>query len=173
MKNELGGTGMQVDGQIGDGLDTEEWIARQIAEQGYAQISLHDPAPELPGFAFTIGLQEAFGAPELMVMGVAPDVAGQLFGLVIQAHSEGQCDLSAGAQEVTGLVPGFTLRMRPAPVGLVAKANAARPDRPADTEALLHLLIPDDNGHFPGDPACNPQVSAAQDPNRLLAPVTN
>jgi hypothetical protein len=161
---------MTVETHVEDDLDVEAWVEAMIAEHGYAQISRHEPGTGLPGFAFTIGLEASRGLPELMVMGVAPDVAAQLFGLCIEGHNAGRCDLRQTDVQMRGLIEGYALQLRPMRAPLVAHANALRPRRPGDIRAMAQLMLPDDTGRFPDELACNLQVAAAQDPDRLLAP---
>lgn len=164
---------MQIKAKVEDSRDIETWVERMIAEHGYAQISMHDPASEVPGFAFTVGLEKSRRTPELICLGVAPDIAGQLFAACVDAHDRAACDLSAGAQTVTGLIEDYTFRFHRVAPALLVRTNAIRPDRAADTTAMLQLLIPDNAGYFPGDAGCDPRVAAAQDPDRLLAQATN
>lgn len=173
---------MTVETRVGDDLDVEAWVEAMIAEHGYAQISHHAASSGpgtgsgtvsgagLPGFAFTIGLEASRGTPELMVMGVAPDVAAQLFGLCIEGHDAEKCDLRQTDVMMRGLIEGYTLQLRPMAAPIVARANALRPARQADITAMAQLMLPDDAGHFPDELLCELQVAAAQDPDRLLAP---
>ena len=167
------GDGREIKASLEDTLDVEAWVEQMIAEHGYAQISMHDPDAAVPGFAFTIGLEHSRSVPELMCMGVAPDVAGQLFGLCVEACDERTLDLSQGNQTVAGLVDGYRLRFQRVAPAVVAAANAVRPHRATDLVDMVQLLIPDNAGRFPGETDCDPRVAAAQDPDRLLARSTN
>jgi hypothetical protein len=166
----LGVRRMKHDAEIEDALDIDSWVDEMIAENGYAQLSLHDPSSGQPGLAFTLGLERSRAVPELLCLGVAPDVAAQLFGLCISGHDNDDCDLGAGAQTVEALLPGHALRMRPVGAPLVAKANGQRPARQPEIRAMVQVLLPDDAGLFPGEPGCDPRIVAAQDVDRLLAP---
>ena len=164
---------MQVDGVLEDDLDVETWVDKMIEENGYAQLSVFRESLAQPGYAYTVGLEKSRKTPEIVVMGVQPDDASNLFAICIAGHDGGQCDLGLGAQDVTSLVDGFTLRFRPLPANVVAHINASRPERRWDMHAMLQLVLADNSGHFPGDPKCDPEVSAAQDPDKLLARVAN
>ncbi|MFK7763804.1 MAG: DUF4262 domain-containing protein [Roseobacter sp.] len=164
---------MQIKAQVEDNLEVETWVEQMISLNGYAQISMHDPSSGLPGFAFTIGLEQSRQIPELFCMGVAPDVAAQLFAICIDAHENSVCDLAKGDQSVKGLVHGYALSFRRVTPAMVLKANTVRPNRRKDILKMIQLLIPDNNGFFPGDVDCNPGIAHAQDPDRLLMPTTN
>jgi hypothetical protein len=164
---------MQIKATVQDSRDVETWVERMIAEHGYAQISLHGPAADGPGVAFTVGLERSRHVPELLCLGVAPDIAGQLFAACIEGHDRGDHDLAAGEQTLHGLIEDYAFRLRRVSPALLTWTNALRPDRSADSTAMLHLLIPDNSGVFPDEAGCDPRVAAAQDPDRLLAQTTN
>lgn len=160
---------MQTKSRVEGNVDVEAWVQKMIAENGYAQISRHDPSSGLPGFAFTIGLEHSRNVPELICLGVAPDIAAQLFSICIEGHDVGLYDLAAGNQSVSGLVNGYRLGFRRVGPGIVLKANEVRPNRPADISDMVQLLLPDNDGFFPGDAECDPGIAASQDTDWLLA----
>ena len=164
---------MQIKDRIEDDLDVEAWVEQMIAEHGYAQISMHDPASDLPGFAFTVGLEQSRLVPELFCMGVSPDVAAQLFAICIEGQDARVCDIAKGDQRLNNLLEGYTLGLRRADAPMVLKANTVRPRRGADISRMMQLLLPDNDGYLPGDANCDPRIAAAQDPDRLITTVTN
>lgn len=165
---------MNVVGHVEDDLDVELFLERMIAENGYAQISVHDQGDtDRPGFAFTVGLETSRAMPELLCLGVAPDVAGQLFSLCIAGQEAGTFDLSDGLQDVGGLITGHLLRFRPTPAPVLQRANAIRHRRMTDICRMVQILLPDNDGIFPGEPTCDPWIAAAQDTDRLLASPPN
>ncbi|WP_299919456.1 DUF4262 domain-containing protein [uncultured Roseobacter sp.] len=143
---QSGGIIVQTKSRVEDDLDVEAWVQQMIAENGYAQISKHDPSLGLPGFAFTIGLEHSRQVPELMCLGVAPDIAAQLFAMCIEGHDASLCDLAIGNQSVLWLVEGYTLRFRCVSPAMVLKANEVRPHRREDISDMVQLLLPDNNG---------------------------
>ena len=154
-------------------FDVERRVKEMIAEYGYAQLCIDAPNSARPGFAFTVGLEHAHQTPELLAVGIAPQITAQLFAVCIAGHGNGTLDLASGNQCVSGLVQGCALGFRTAPPALVLKANAARPHRNQDIRALVQVLIPDDAGNFPGDPACDPSVAIAQDADWIVAETAN
>lgn len=164
---------MFADAVLENDHDIEAWVQQMIARNGYAQLSVHTSDDGVPGYAFTIGLEASRKMPELFCMGLAPDNVSRLFVLCIEGQESGTCDLSAGEQDVDSLVQGFVLRFRRVGPAMRAKLNAARPERDADLSDILQLVLPDNDGLFPGDPGCDPNIVAAQDIDRLLATATN
>lgn len=156
-----------------DDLDIETWVKQMKAEYGYAQISIFDPDTKRPGFAFTIGLEASRNVPELLCLGVAPDIASQLFSLCVEAHDSGSVNLAAGSQDLTGLVPDHRIRLQRTTPAMVQRTNAAKPQSHREIGAVVHVLLPDNAGFFPGEAACDAQVAAAQDVDWLLAPIPN
>lgn len=173
MGTSAGGNKVQIKARAEDSLEIETWVEQMIEQNGYAQISMHEPSSGLPGFAFTIGLEQSRQIPELMCMGVAPDIAAQLFAICIEGHDGKVFDLADGNQSVRGLVEGYALRFKRVAPAMLLKANAVRPHRRDDSSKMVQLLLPDDNGFFPGEVDCDPGIASAQDPDRLLAPVAN
>lgn len=157
----------------GDDLDVETWIKDMMASHGYAQLSVHDPESGLPGYAFTIGLTQSRQTPELFCMGVAPDIAAQLFAHCVAAHDRGSCDLTAKDGELKNVIEGFVLGLRRLPSAVTRLVNAARPDSFNDIKTLAQVLLPDNAGRFPGQPGCDAHIAAAQDADWLVAPVTH
>jgi len=153
-------------------VDVETWVQKMIAENGYAQISRHDPASGLPGFAFTIGLEQSRQVPELLCLGVAPEIAAQLFAICIEGQDGSLFDLAMGDQQVSGLFDGYDLRFRRVRPAMVLKANETRPNRRDDISEMVQLLLPDNDGFFPGDAKCDPGIAASQDTDWLLASST-
>lgn len=156
-----------------DDLDVDTWIEQSIAENGFAQISLHDPSSGRPGFAFTVGLLAFRKVPELFCMGVAPDIAGRLFSLCVEGHDAARVDLAAGNQDIAELVPGYVLRARRTSPELALLANQIRPDSAPEITTMVQILLPDNHGKFPGDPDCDPDIAASQDPDWLMSQTTN
>ena len=164
---------MYANALAGDALDVETWVDQMIAENGYAQLSIHDPNSGRPGCAFTLGLEHSRQSPELFCMGVSPEIASTLFSLCIEAHDAARVDLASARGDMSDLIEGFVVRLRRIPPALACQGQAARSDRCFDITALVQILMPDNAGRFPGDPSCDPLVAAAQDADRLITGTAN
>lgn len=154
-----------------DDRDIDAWIDTMIDDQGYAQVSMHGSNPGEPGYAFTIGLGAAFGAPDLFCMGVAPDIAARIFGISTTALHDGRLQPKLPDADIAGLVAGFRLRFRGLPATQARLLITPAGDRLGPRPRLVHVQLPDAAGLFPDDPACNPAYRTAQDVDRLLATV--
>jgi hypothetical protein len=54
--------------------DNDRRVANDIAEYGCHVISVFDPKQEIPGFSYSIGIQQQTGEPEAIVVGVRPEL---------------------------------------------------------------------------------------------------
>ena len=139
-----------------------DWI---IASKGWAVEPVPartDTDPPMPGYAYTIGLPEAFGFPEVIVFGLTPVAASGLLGLVVDLCAGGT-ELPIGV-EVVGLYDGEQ-RAAFAPVdidewgGLFETGRAWR--RGAAFE-VVQLLWPDRRGFLPYEAGFDRRVRMAQ-----------
>jgi len=120
--------------------------------------------PFRPGFAFTIGLYLHFGHPELLIMGLPPevcdDVLNEVIGLVEEGSAYGDGDES-----------GDILRNLPVRfVGVPSEAYAewlgyarwfyASIDQ--DSFPCVQILWPSKKGRFPGQKGCPPSLKRHQ-----------
>lgn len=110
----------------------------------------------LPTFAYTEGLSERAGHPELATVGFAPEVAGAILGGLAEEVIAGQRRLTAGETVGGVLHGGYDLRVTDAPTALVAQVPMA----PAN--GVLQILLPDVGGRFPGDPDVDADFARGQ-----------
>lgn len=114
-----------------------------------------------PGFAYTVGLWERHRAPEVLISGLEPHVAGGLCNLVAERAVE-RGPLPTGIP-----VEGVLTRL---PVVLVPIRGAASHDDlvllralwPAARPEAVQLVWPDARGRFPWDDGCDRPIAAAQ-----------
>lgn len=114
-----------------------------------------EPLP-LPSFAYTEGLSERAGHPELATVGVAPKVASWLLGGLAEEVIAGERRLTAGETVAGMLDGGYDLRTIEAPAALVAQLPKA------PRNGVLQILLPDVGGRFPGDPDVDPEFAKGQ-----------
>lgn len=68
-------------------VETQGWCAEPVAPQ---------PDPPTPGYTYTIGFEETFGHPELVIFGLAPVAARGLLEM-IATHLEAGGELPVGS----------------------------------------------------------------------------
>jgi Domain of unknown function (DUF4262) len=124
-----------------------------------------DERPE--SFAYTAGLAVTFRWPELICFGLDLDVAGELLNNAVR-ELQGKSLQPVSGLELSDVADGRVMRLRTFSPGLY-REHLGWAIWYADYSGLtpaqfscLQLLWPDKAGRFPGDPACDPGVAAAQ-----------
>lgn len=143
--------------QIADGVQKNGWFL-----VNYAPTSGSDDPDEL--FSYTVGLNKTAGWPEIIAVGLAPNVAFKLISDLIGACWE------KGQRPESGMIANGLVKNMP--VELVNFDHSeSRYFHFADWHAQhsavqkparLQLLWPDRNGVLPNDPACDPDIRAMQ-----------
>jgi hypothetical protein len=133
----------------------EQEVVANIREHGFFAWSVGVGPRELK-FAYTVGLWLNLGHPEVIVLGVAPEVAHTVFWNVWDL-AKAQGSLPVG-QPVEGIGPTPVYLM---PVGHLARTDLMLSDRwfyRRDDFPAVQVVWPDDNDLFPWedgfDPAC-------------------
>ena len=150
--------------------EAEQKIVDDVEEYGWSAMSVApavDSAEPEEWFTYTIGLQKTQGWPELICFGLDGSVA---HGILIDAIAECQRKRISPA---AGVLLTETLADSPArlrensaiPFDYLGSANwyakhAGMPEPPK----CLQLIWPDQDGHFPDDPRCDPEVRRLQTP---------
>lgn len=140
-------------------------IASLVAEHGHMiQGVMTDPP-----FAYTAGLYRTHALPEIVVMGLAPQIAHTILNDVARQMKAGGLTPLGGVDfdEVFAGAPARFRLLGAREVDehlAIAAAVNGRDDFPA-----WQLIWPDPQGRFPGDPGCPPMTAALQDLRFTLA----
>lgn len=133
--------------------ESEEFIRRCIADVGWSVqlVQAGDSAHE-PAFAYTVGLHESHGHPELIIV-------GQPHALMHSALNEIGERIRAGTrfspgESLDGVIEGYPVRLREV---LEAKSFTEHVGYAlwfygGQTFRLFQVVWPDKDGHFPGEP---------------------
>lgn len=133
--------------------DSEAFIEQCVAEIGWSVEAIEAGRGEdEPPFAYTVGLHKSFSHPELIVVGLPPDVAIGVLNGCGERVKEG-LPLPV-AERIGGILEGYDVTFRPVRdeeryrehVGYAIWFNKGT------AFPLLQLLWPDKDGRFPGDP---------------------
>ena len=136
-------------------IETNGWALEPVAAHA-------DTDPPSPAYAYSIGLPDFTGFPEVAVFGLTPAAANGLVGLVVEALGGGT-EIPLGA-ELVGLLDN-QLRCLFAPVDLAvhggrfATATAWYAGRPFE---VVQLLYPDRNGFMPYETGYDQRMRYAQ-----------
>jgi hypothetical protein len=136
-------------------IETTGWLLEPVAPD-------YGTDPPFPGYGYTIGFEQTFGFPEVVIVGLKPVAAKGLAGLVADLL-RGGTEIPVGV-EFRGLYDGeqraALLPLDPAGLaGMFAGADAWYGDQPY---RLVQLVWPDRTGWLPWEPGFDPAVAAAQ-----------
>lgn len=139
----------------------EKNIHKNIAEYGCSITSVFDPEEREPPFSYSIGIARTTSAPEVIVVGLKPELSHWLVNEYNRRAKAGQA-LVPGVLYL-GFLEGFAVRFGP-----VARAHRKTYMRSAcwlhegsDFEAL-QLIWPDTAGIWPWDPQADEGFRALQ-----------
>ncbi len=76
--------------------DTDRWLLQQIKDPGWAVIGIPQEG-EAPPYAFSVGIFHTLGHPEIVIMGLSPEVAQNLINTIAVAVRQGR-HFEAGQQ---------------------------------------------------------------------------
>lgn len=141
-------------------LEREGWALDAVAARP-------DTDPPFPRYAYTIGVEDRFGFPELCVVGLAPAACRGLFGLVLDAVAGGT-DLPVGVAFVGLLDGGRPCALLPvdgpACVGMFPALAEHRhlAQDPPDGFSMVQFAWPDPAGSLPWEPTFAPDLAPLQ-----------
>lgn len=132
-----------------------------------------------PAHTYTLGFQELFGCPDILIMGVRVPVATALLHAVFETLRDGKpvslkegtvCDLS------TGDIGANLWKVKYAKISDADAATIAQNGRMATRRKkmrMVQMLLPDPRGRFPGEKGCDPLLQSSQNARRLAQILTD
>jgi hypothetical protein len=129
--------------------DIERAVVDDIARFGWHGVSRF-PGESQPDHYYTVGLQETFGHPEILIVGLAGDVPHGMARAAVDAIKDG-VTFSASTRSdaiLEGYDVAYASVSPSAANGWLPLAAWYYEDRPWD---VLQLLWPDRDGRFPGE----------------------
>ena len=136
-------------------VETNGWALEPVAARA-------DTDPPVPGYAYSIGFPEAFGFPEVVVLGLTPSTANDLVAVVADLL-RGGTEIPVGV-ELQGVLDG-ELRCMFLPLDddvAHAMLPTARAWRKGAAFPAVQMLWPDRNGFLPTEPGFDRRLAAAQ-----------
>ncbi len=136
-------------------VETNGWALEPVAARPELD-------PPIPGYAYTIGLEQAYGFPEVCVFGLTPVAARGLVGMVVDLLAGGT-DIPVGAL-FTGLYDrGLRAALVPVDVGECAPLfESATAWYGGTGYRVVQLVWPDRNGWLPWESGFDRRVMMAQ-----------
>lgn len=135
-----------------------------------------DPVAYIPPFSFSLGMSEV-DLPELIVFALSAEVAEEILERVILQLFDGSLMLVDGAYiERAAAVQLRAREISPGQFFGFAASHIEQCEKRASPGRFFQLVLPDSNGHFPGDEGCDAITNYSQtmeillqdDPDRFL-----
>jgi hypothetical protein len=151
-------------------MSHREKVEFMLEREGWAidaEPARNDLDPPLPRYAYTVGVEDRFGFPELCVVGLSPVACRGLFDLVVDALAGGT-DLPVGVAFV-GLLDGDQpCALLPVDATSVAEMFPSLTEhhrlagQAPDAFEMVQLTWPDGQGVLPWEPGFAPELVAVQ-----------
>lgn len=150
--------------QVGEDA-SERKVLSDIAEFGWHCVHIMDEG-DLVEYSFTVGLFQSYRHPELIVFGMASDIAHQILSIAAQEAKRGApIDLSAPTD---ALLKDYSCCFVQVPTSeYYEHVGFARWYYQGNDFPLVQIVWPSRSGHFPWHPEADPEFKRAQP---LIAP---
>ncbi len=150
----------------------ERKVLKSIEKSGLALV-FDDGGEDHPPYAYTTGLWDSAGSPELVVFGLGKDLASGVFARAFDEMKSGALVLSDGARW-SGVIANFDCKWRRVhPTQLTTERFGTalwyrhhRSGRYDDLN-MYQLVWPDTAGRFPWDEGCSVEARMDQMPAYL------
>jgi len=138
-----------------------EKIDTLIHRAGFAFICI-GPDVDAPPFAYTVGLTETYGCPELLIFGVGEQIANVAFHSVVDKIKSGT-RFSDGDVLVEVLNLPCSIKVVPSEAALKFALNvASRYEHSAQLPTFQQIVYPDRAGVFPWEPGYDESMRRIQ-----------
>ena len=146
----------------------EQKILSDIRSEGWHVINVM-PEAGSPGWAFSIGLFEKFGQPEILIFGLREPTMKQLINQVAENMGEGS-EYADGYRDES-LLEGYGCAFKKVEKVWLAETAGLGLWYYGEREfPMLQLYWPDRNGRFPWDKRCDPAIRQLQPRLHLADP---
>ena len=134
-------------------------IAKKIAAHGWAVVNV--PGDEsLPAYAYSVGLQDSFAHPEVIVFGLDERALHGVVNAVGDAVRAGH--RFADHDESDAVLDGYRCAFRAVTPAAVTTFMGKAVERREGEVAALHCLWPDREGRFPWQRGTSPEYRRLQ-----------
>lgn len=138
-----------------------EKIDSLIRTEGFAFLCIEQDV-DAPPYAYTVGLTETYGCPELLIFGVGQQTAGVVFQVVVDKIKAG-ARLSNGDVLVDALNVPCTIKAVSAEAALPFALNvASRYEGKGQVPTFQQVVYPDKAGVLPWEPGYDRNMKKIQ-----------
>lgn len=114
-----------------------------------------------PDYAYTIGLEQTYGHPELVICGLPARAAHGVLTAAVELIERGS--RFGDGDERDGIAQGFPLRFRAIPLDRCSLEFHVSDVHYGHKAGRLQVVWPDPDCRFPSDPGCDEDMAAVQD----------
>jgi hypothetical protein len=128
--------------------DNDKRVARDIERYGCHVISVFDPRGRLPFFSYSIGIQDSSAAPDVIVIGLRPELGGYLVNEYNRQVRKGKRFKRGRRYE--GFLEGFPVYIEPARMERVRRyAYGCARYYDGRDYSVVQLIFPSTKGVWP------------------------
>jgi hypothetical protein len=139
-------------------------VRERIAKYGWTVIGVFadiEAQPPVPSFAYTVGLTETRQHPELVIVGLPPDVAQAVLAGACERIKAGELTCTDGASD-DRIVEGYSVVFRTVDPECTADYLRAARAIEGDDVRAVQIIWPDPQGYFPWQPDADPGFADSQ-----------
>ena len=140
-------------------------VEAKVEEHGWTAMAVWHDDEGRPPYAYSIGFEQTYGVPEIVLIGFKPSLMQGLIAEVADGLKARRLAFPTEGGRMPEVIREFDVLLRPVPEA--ARFNLARiahVHAMPKTPRLLQLVLPDAKGQLPGEPDCDPEMVAFQDP---------
>lgn len=132
-----------------------------IKRAGFAVICI-GPEPGVPPFAYSVGLTETYGSPELLIVGVGDQVAIPVFHAVVDKIKRGEKLVDGDVLEQVLNVPCVVKAISEDTASKYALNVLSRYKDSSTPPAFQQIVYPDEAGIFPWERGYSEKIKRIQ-----------
>ena len=147
-----------------------ERIRKAVGRYGWSATGVFpDEDRDTPAFTYSCGFQSTIAQPDLVILGINPQLAHELLRILYREMKSGALRLSGEGVDADGIIENFPVRLVPLSDEIVQGfAYATIRWNDSEPTVMWQVILPDRNGLFPGDPGVDPAFVRGQDPSSLI-----
>ena len=146
--------------------DIEAQVDRAIERAGWFATGVF---PEVvsgtPAFTYSAGFGETLGIPDVVIVGFDPQLAHGLLSAIYEQVKAGHVAIPEAGGKIHEIIQDYPVRFDPVPDDLLkgfATVTLLRDGAMGRQTRFMHMLLPDRNGKFAGEPGADDDYAARQ-----------
>lgn len=154
---------VSISDRVEDAISRVGWFATGVfaSEDG-------DSAP----FVYSAGFNETLEIPDMVIIGFDPQLSHSILASVYEQVKAGNVTIPDEGGKVERIIQDFSVRLTPVPEELLpdfAGVTLQRDETTGVKTRVMHLVFPDKNGKFAGEPGADEEYAARQALRNILS----